>query len=149
MESLSRLLLKKRRIEAGRGASLWERNSKMDKKRILVADDYTLTRKIIAKMLQDEGYDVVLAADGQEAIALLSLYCPDLVLTDLSMPRLNGIGVLTCAKRISPATPVIIFTADVSSASEQEARRLGVRDYVQKPFDIDDLLKRITSALNS
>jgi CheY-like chemotaxis protein len=121
----------------------------MDKKRILVADDYTLTREIVAKVLRDEGYDVVLAADGQEAITLLSISCPDLVLTDLSMPRLNGIEVLTCARRISPATPVIIFTADVSPASEQEAQRLGVRDYVQKPFDIDDLLNRITSALNS
>ncbi len=121
----------------------------MEKKRILVADDHTLTREIVAKLLRDEGYDVALATDGKEAIALFPIYRPDLVLTDLSMPRLNGIGVLTRVRRTAPATPVIIFTSDPTPEIEQEARQLGARDYIHKPFDIDDLLKRITWALIS
>jgi len=121
----------------------------MEKKRILVADDDTLTREIVAKLLQEEGYDVALATDGQEAITLVSIYCPDLVLTDLSMPRLNGIGVLTRVRQVTPTTPVIIFTSDPTPEVEQEARQLGARDYIHKPFDIDDLLKRITWALIS
>jgi len=121
----------------------------MEKKRILVADDHPLMRESIAKMLQDEGYDVALATDGEEAITLLSTYCPDLVLTDLSMPRLDGIGVLTRVRRITPVIPVIIFTADTTPEVEQEAWQLGAQDYVHKPFDFDDLLKRITCALIS
>jgi CheY-like chemotaxis protein len=121
----------------------------MEQKRILVADDDTLTREIVAKLLQDEGYDVALAADGEEAITLLFGYCPDLVLTDLSMPRLNGIAVLTHVRQVTPAIPVIIFTSETTPEVEQEARQLGARDYIHKPFDIDDLLKRITWALIS
>jgi CheY-like chemotaxis protein len=119
----------------------------MERKRILVADDHALTRETVAKMLRDEGYDVVLATDGQEALALLSTYHPDLVLTDLSMPRLSGIDVLTSVKRLAPTTPVIIFTADARPEVEREARQRGAQDYLHKPFDFDDLLQRIAYAL--
>src|SRR6266545_6116493 len=94
-ELASRLFLRERRKAARRCAILSERNVRMEKKRILVADDDTPTREMVAKLLQDEGYDIALATDGQEAITLVSTYCPDLVLTDLSMPRLNGLAVLT------------------------------------------------------
>src|SRR5712692_7778935 len=148
-ESALGLFLRERRKEARRCAILLERNVRMEKKRILVADDDTLTREIVAKLLQEEGYDVALATDGQEAITLVSIYCPDLVLTDLSMPRLSGIGVLARVRRVTPTTPVIIFTSETTPEVEQEARQLGARDYIHKPFDIDDLLKRITWALMS
>ncbi|MBI3800367.1 MAG: response regulator [Deltaproteobacteria bacterium] len=121
----------------------------MEKKRILVADDDLLTREIVAKLLREEGYDVALAADGQEAIILTSTYYPDLVLTDLSMPRLTGIGVLIYVRQVTPTIPVIIFTSETTPAVEQEARQLGARDYIHKPFDIDDLLQRIARALIS
>jgi two-component system NtrC family response regulator/two-component system response regulator HydG len=117
------------------------------KKRILVVDDHVLTRETVALMLRDEGYHVALAADGEEAIILLPAYHPDLVLTDLTMPRRTGIDVLTCARLLIPATPVIIFTSDITPEVEQEAWRLGVRDYIHKPFDINDLLERINRIL--
>jgi two-component system NtrC family response regulator/two-component system response regulator HydG len=119
------------------------------KKRILVVDDHALTRETVAMMLRDEGYHVALAADGEEAVILLPAYHPDLVLTDLAMPRLTGIDVLTRAKLLVPATPVIIVTSDITPEVEQEARRLGVRDYIHKPFDINDLLERIRRVLGS
>jgi len=122
-------------------------NATMKKKRILVVDDHVLTRETVAMMLRDEGYHVALAADGEEAIILLPAYHPDLVLTDLAMPRLTGLDVLTRARLLIPATPVIIFTADITPEVEQEAWRLGVRDYIHKPFDINDLLERIRRAL--
>lgn len=122
-------------------------NTTMKKKRILVVDDHVLTRETVAMMLRDEGYHVALAADGEEAIILLPAYHPDLVLTDLAMPRLTGIDVLTRARLLVPATPVIIFTADIAPEVEQEAQRLGVRDYIHKPFDINDLLERIRRVL--
>ncbi len=130
-------------------AILSDGNATMGKKRILVADDHALTRETVATMLRDEGYEVALAADGEEAIILLSTYGPDLVLTDLSMPRLSGIGVLTRARLTAPATPVIIFTSDITPEVEREAWRLGARDYIYKPFDINDLLERISRVLSS
>jgi len=121
----------------------------MKKKRILVVDDHALTRELIANMLREADYEVELATDGEEAITLLSSYRPDLILTDFAMPRLNGINVLLHVRHTSPATPVIIFTSDITPEVEQKARQLGVRDYIQKPFDIDDLLRRITRALTA
>jgi len=98
-------------------------------------------------VLEDEGYEVALAGDGQEAIALLSTFRPDLVLTDLQMPGLDGIDVLNCVKNRYSTTPVIIFTADITIEARRTAERLGVHDYLNKPLDLTDLLRRVARAL--
>jgi CheY-like chemotaxis protein len=119
----------------------------MSKKRILVVDDEQISREGVAEVLTDDGYEVAVAADGHEAITLLSSFQPDLVLTDLQMPRLNGIGVLGHVKHVSPTTPVIIFTAHVLIDAQREAQRLGAQDFLNKPLDFDELLKRVAKAL--
>ncbi len=119
----------------------------MGKKRILVADDDPTTREAVAEVLQEEGYEVILAANGLEAIALVSAYQPDMVLTDLHMPGLDGLGVLTQVKHGSPTTPVIVFTANTTPEVEREARRLGAEDFLNKPINFDDMLMRIAQAL--
>lgn len=119
----------------------------MVKRRILVVDDDAVTREALAEVLQDEGYEVALAADGLEAVAMLSTYQPDMVLTDLQMPGLNGMNVLTHVKNVYPTTPVIIFTAHATLDAEREARRQGAQDFLQKPLDFDDVLVRIARAL--
>ena len=121
----------------------------MRKKQILVAEDHAITRENIALVLQDEGYDVLVATDGEEAVMLFTNFKPDLVLTDLSMPKLNGIGVLTHVKQVLPHLPVSMITATAILNDEQEARSLGVDDFLTKPLDFDDLLERITRLLNS
>jgi CheY-like chemotaxis protein len=122
-------------------------NSLITKKRILVIDDDQLSRDGVAEVLTDEGYEAAVAADGQEAITLLPSFQPDLVLTDLQMPRLNGIDLLTHVKSVSPTIPVIIFTADIPVDAQRKAERLGVRDYINKPLDFVDLLVRVARAL--
>jgi CheY-like chemotaxis protein len=117
------------------------------KKRILVVDDEQISRDGVAEVLTDEGYEVAVAADGQEAIALLPSFQPDLVLTDLQMPGLDGIGVLNHVRSISPTTPVIIFTADTTINAKRRAEHLGAEDYINKPLDFADLLMRVTQAL--
>ena len=119
----------------------------MEKKRILVADDDQTTREAVLDLLTDEGYEVAVAADGQEAVALLSSFLPDLVLTDLHMPRLNGTEVVAQVKAVSPTTPVIIFTAETTIDAERKAHALGVQDYLNKPLNVSDILERIARAL--
>jgi CheY-like chemotaxis protein len=119
----------------------------MRKKRILVVDDEQLSREDVAEVLADEGYEVAVAADGHEAITLLASFQPDLVLTDLQMPGLNGLGVLGHVQRVSPTTPVIIFTAHVLIDAQREAQRLGVQDFLNKPLDFEEMLSRVANAL--
>ena len=78
-------------------------------KRILVVEDDPITRDGVAEVLQEEGYAVAVAADGQEGIAQFTAFHPHLVLTDLQMPRVNGLGVIAHVRRVVPATPIITF----------------------------------------
>lgn len=119
----------------------------MEKKRILVADDDQSTREALLDLLTDEDYDVAVAANGQEAVAQLASFQPDLVLTDFNMPGLDGMDVLAHVKHVYPATPVIIFTADTAIDARRKAQALGVQDYLNKPLDLTDTLERIAHAL--
>jgi CheY-like chemotaxis protein len=119
----------------------------MTKKRILVVDDEQISREGVAEVLIDDGYEVAVAATGHEALAVFAAFQPDLVLTDLQMPGLNGIGVLGHVKHVSPTTPVIIFTAHVLIDAQREAQRLGAQDFLNKPLDLDELLKKVPTAL--
>jgi two-component system OmpR family response regulator len=119
----------------------------MTKKRILIIDDEQLSREGVAEVLHDEGYEVATAADGQEALALVVPFRPDLVLTDLQMPRLDGMGVIQHLRDVSPTTPVMIFTADVTLDARRKAERLGVQGYLNKPLNFADMLRRIARLL--
>lgn len=119
----------------------------MEKKRILIADDDQTTRETVSDLLTDEGYEVAVAANGHEAVSLLSSFLPDLVLTDLHMPGLNGTDVLAQVKQVSAVIPVIIFTAETTIDAERKAHALGVHDYLNKPLQVADILERIARAL--
>ena len=119
----------------------------MVKKWILVVDDEQISREGVSEVLADEGYEVVVAADGHEAITLLASFQPDLVLTDLQMPRLNEVEVLRHVKHVAPSTPVIIFTSHALIDAQREAQRLGVQDYLNKPLDFDEMIRRVAKAL--
>jgi two-component system response regulator AtoC len=102
--------------------------------KVLVADDEMLLRDYIAELLKRRGLEVILAANGQEAIELFSKTPVDLVITDLKMPYKDGIEVLKSIKNISPTTPVIIATAHASVETAVEAMQLGAYNFVIKPF---------------
>lgn len=119
----------------------------MQKKRILVIEDDDLSREGVTEVLADEGYEVMAAGNGEEGLALLSTYHPDVVLTDLHMPKLDGWGVIAQLQQRYPAMPVIIFTSDIEIDAMREAQRLGVQDFINKPLDLDDLLRRVKRVL--
>lgn len=122
----------------------------MDKSqfRILVADDDAMVRDVIVKFLSGQGYDVLTANDGLEALQLLSIEDVHLVLTDLKMPGADGIEVLRTAARINPKIAVVILTAYGTLDIALQAVREGAYDYVAKPFVLQQLLLVVRNAYN-
>ena len=119
----------------------------MNKNRILVVDDDATARDVLRKLLASSDYDVTTADDGAVALALASEVAPDLVVTDLEMPNLDGMGLLAKLRTQDPSLPVIVTTGlnDVDTAVE--AMRMGAADFLTKPVDFDLLLVSIERAL--
>jgi len=112
--------------------------------RVLVVDDEPAMRFALAEMLGDRGHDVVDVASGNDALPHLGDV--DVVVTDLAMPGLDGMGLLREARRRAPGLPVIMLTARGSEKSAVEAMRAGAEDYLTKPFDVDEVALVITRA---
>ena len=119
----------------------------MAKPRILVVDDERSMRDLLSITLEKEGYDVLTAAGGQPAIEALHRESVDVVITDLRMPKVDGLQVLRVAKEISPDTAVIVITAMASTETAVEAMKLGAYDYITKPFKLDEVNLIVRNAL--
>jgi DNA-binding NtrC family response regulator len=118
----------------------------MAAERILV-DDEELNRDLLQQILEREGYQVAIAANGQEALALLRQEAFHVVLTDLKMPGMTGVEVIRELKMLAPSTMGIIHTAYGSVETAVEAMKAGAYDYVTKPVRRDELLVVIQRAL--
>ena len=116
-------------------------------KRILVIDDDQITREAVAEVLLEEGYEVAVAVNGHDGLAQFTTFQPHLVLTDLQMPRVNGHEVIAHVQSVSPATHIIIFTADIVIDAKRKAQDLGVAGYINKPFELTDMLEQIVKLL--
>jgi len=115
---------------------------------VLVVDDEAHMRRVLEIMLRQLGHRVVGAADGAQALAVLEREKVDLVLTDLRMPVLDGIGLLAGMVERGIAAPAIVMTAQGSVASAVDAMKLGAQDYLVRPFDIDVLELSIQRVLS-
>ncbi len=115
--------------------------------RVLVVDDEASARSGLEMLLKQEGYTVDSAADGVAALEVVTENVPDLVVTDLKMPRMDGFALLDRLRDDFPHVPVIVVTAfgDVSSAVN--AMRAGAADYIVKPVDFDELLVAVERAI--
>jgi two-component system response regulator PilR (NtrC family) len=100
-------------------------------------------------MLKREGYAVSCAEDGREAITLFEKNRFDVVLADIRMPRVNGFEVLNRIKELSPTTKVIMITAHASFESAVESMKEGAYDYIAKPFNVDEVKRTVSNALQS
>jgi two-component system response regulator PilR (NtrC family) len=114
---------------------------------IVVADDESLARQSIAEFLQEEGYRVYEAIDGNAALKLLEEVDVDLILCDLKMPGADGLTVLKKARELYPQTMVILMTAYASVDTVVAALRLGAQDYLIKPLLLDDVLNKVRRLL--
>jgi two-component system response regulator PilR (NtrC family) len=117
--------------------------------RILVADDERSMRELLAIVLRREGYDVLLAENGREAIALIEKEPIDLLISDIKMPDVSGVDVLRAAKRVDQDILGIMITAFASTETAVEAMRLGACDYLSKPFDIDLLKMKVREKIDN
>ncbi|MDI6809535.1 MAG: sigma-54 dependent transcriptional regulator [Candidatus Eisenbacteria bacterium] len=114
---------------------------------ILIVDDEEAIRHFVGKFLEDEGFTVVTAATGGEAISLIGKDLPDVVLLDLKLPDMNGIDVLQKIKRAEPGLTVIMVTAYADVSSAVKAMKSGAFDYLNKPVNFEELLVVLDKAL--
>jgi two-component system response regulator PilR (NtrC family) len=115
---------------------------------ILVVDDDKGIREILEIVLTQEGYDVTSLEDGVKALAKCRRQKYDLIITDLKMPKMDGIEFLKAVKEVSPESLVILITAFASGETAVKAMKEGAYDYLEKDFDIDDLKNIVQNALN-
>ncbi|MCS6856676.1 MAG: sigma-54 dependent transcriptional regulator [Sandaracinaceae bacterium] len=115
--------------------------------RLLVVDDEHSALSALQKLLESEGYRVWCASNGEEALQHLDEIAPDLVITDLKMPGINGIELVEKVRSKNPSIPVIVVTAFGDVQSAVSAMRRGAEDYLSKPIDFDALLVSIERAL--
>lgn len=117
-------------------------------KRVLVVDDEPDTRALIWDILSEEGYDVHLCSGGEQALDHLGRMTFDLILTDIKMPGMSGMELLTRIRASAPYVRVVLMTAYASVDSAIQALREQAFDYLVKPFDLDDFRQRISCALD-
>ena len=115
--------------------------------KILVVDDEQSLREVLSIMLKRAGYAVTSVSDGEEAIEQVQKEIFDLVITDLRMPKVDGMEVLRAVKSASPETVVLIITAFATADSAVEAMKQGAYDYLTKPFQVDEVQLIIRNAL--
>lgn len=115
--------------------------------KILVVDDEKGLREVLSIMLKRAGYAVIEATDGEEAIGHINKEIFDLVITDLRMPKADGMEVLKAVKSSSPETVVLVITAFATADSAVDAMKQGAYDYLTKPFQVDEVQLIIRNAL--
>ncbi len=118
-------------------------------KKILIVDDELNMLLVLEAMLKREKYEVATASDGLEALEVLKTDDVAVVITDLKMPKLDGLGLLSEIEKDYPSIPVIVITAHGTIATAVEALKKGAFDYITKPFDQDDLKNIIRKAFKT
>jgi DNA-binding NtrC family response regulator len=116
---------------------------------VLVVENETNMRRVLGTLLRRDGLRVLEAGDGQEALEVLGRERVDAVLTDLKMPRMNGLELLAEAARQHPGLPVVLLTAFGTVGSAVEALKNGAFDYLTKPFDPEELRQVLAKAVRT
>ena len=117
-----------------------------DRARILVVDDEPQLIRVLRTGLKSRGYDVRGASDGESGLETFNEWHPDLVITDLAMPNVDGLELCKRLRAISQV-PIIVLSAKGEEKTKVEALDIGADDFVTKPFGIDELLARVRASL--
>ena len=118
----------------------------MQRTHILVVDDEPQITRVLRTTLDAQGYDIRVANDGATALEIMKDFAPDLVITDLAMPHMDGIELCRQVRRISQV-PILVLSVRGEERSKIEALDSGADDYVTKPFSTGELLARIRAVL--
>jgi phosphoserine phosphatase RsbU/P len=115
--------------------------------KVLIIEDDPQLRMTLTAYLEDSGYAIFEAADGVEGLEIFTENRPEIVLTDLRMPRMDGFAVIARIKELSPTTPVIAFTGTGDPLAADNALRLGARECLFKPIDLEILETVVKKAI--
>ncbi len=117
--------------------------------KILLADDSITIQKVVELILAEEEFEIRSANNGEEALAIMSSFMPDVVLADIEMPRMNGYQLCEKIKQESSTSniPVILLTGAFEPIDEELAKRVNADDYIVKPFESQELIGKINAAL--
>lgn len=126
----------------------FSRTSSPLEKKILIVEDHPDSRDLMALYLRMQGYTVYTAEDGLEGLKLIQLDCPALIITDLSMPRLDGVEMIKRVRQIPECriTPIIVMTA-FGSDEEAAALKAGANHTIAKPIEYESLIHQINDLL--
>ena len=123
-------------------------NVAISKGRVLIVDDEANARNALAELLDDAGYSVSTAADGRTALLQLEQVDPDVVLTDLKMPGMDGLSLIERGRPMSPHTTFIVMTAFATIDTAVKAIKLGAESYLTKPLELDAVMAIVDRALD-
>lgn len=118
-------------------------------RKALIVDDEEVIRKLLGKVAKRCSLEPTVVATGEEAVDFLESERFDLLITDKNLPGINGLEVARLAKHLNPLMPIMIITGYASESSAVEAASLGLADYIVKPLDVDELLKRVSFLLSA
>src|SRR3954470_21906931 len=118
----------------------------MEQSRVLVVDDEPQITRVLRTVLSSQGYQVHTAAEGESALTDFKSWSPELVITDLYMPHMDGLELCRRIREVS-AVPIIVLSVKGEERSKVEALDCGADDYVTKPFGTDELMARVRAAL--
>src|SRR5215203_3797688 len=128
------------------GTALENEMTVMEKARVLVVDDEPQITRVLRTVLTSQGYQVRTAAEGESALTDFKSWSPELVITDLYMPHMDGVELCRRIREVS-TVPIIVLSVKGEERSKVEALDSGADDYVTKPFGIEELMARVRAAL--
>lgn len=121
----------------------------MSRKKIVLAEDNTTLSLLLKFRLEKEGYELFMAVDGKEAVAQIEEHDPDLVLTDIMMPFISGLEVISHMRnKLENEAPVIVFSSAGQEEMVLKAFNLGANDFMGKPFSPNELVIRVKRLLS-
>lgn len=115
--------------------------------RILIVDDEKISRTILSSLVKQEGFEALVVHDGDAALKMISSEVPDILLTDVKMPGMDGMEVLKKAKSLDPDLPVVLITAHAELQEAVQAIKAGAHDYLAKPLDNQEVIRVVHRAL--
>lgn len=119
-----------------------------DAKKIVLAEDNSTLSLLLKFRLEKEGYKLLIAVDGKEAIEMIEQHCPELILTDIMMPFISGLEVISHVRnKLNKQTPIIVFSAAGQEEMVLKAFNLGANDFMGKPFSPNELVIRVKRLL--
>lgn len=119
-----------------------------DAKKIVLAEDNSTLSLLLKFRLEKEGYKLLIAADGKQAIELIEEHDPELILTDIMMPFISGLEVISHVRnKLNKQTPIIVFSAAGQEEMVLKAFNLGANDFMGKPFSPNELVIRVKRLL--